>query len=322
MNGTLLVNGQVLQFTGGTPANFSGLLLPQAVVHYASSTWGSICLQELDTNTVFLRHIYIDARQNLLIQNNEIKPGLQSILAINGAFQYLVKGLKKIWIQEKEFCLLNRGNRHSEAFFAAGRHYTLLNIWYDAAAHARVLSLFPSIQKTLNRAFTKAFFYLKKPVTARFSVHDAVQAIFYERYLPHLQKAYIELRMEAALFSLLAQVEAPEKPGRVSAAREEKAMAARTLMLDNLMKHLTIKQISEQLNFSSSAVKKAFGKMYGMGPYEFIREHRMLLAKQRLLNGESLKVVAIEMGIKPRNFSKEFKSFFGYTVSNLLKAKE
>jgi AraC-like DNA-binding protein len=163
---------------------------------------------------------------------------------------------------------------------------------------------------------------LKKPIATRYSVLDTIQAIFYDRYIPVLEKAYIESRMKTNLLTLLAQADAPVLRKPPSAAKQAKAGAARSLMLENPLKRLTIEEIAKVLHCSPSSVKKAFGNVYGKGMYEFLREQRMLIAKERLLKGESLKVVAIEMGINPRDFPKEFKLFFGYTITALINGSQ
>jgi AraC-like DNA-binding protein len=55
--------------------------------------------------------------------------------------------------------------------------------------------------------------------------------------------------------------------------------------------------------------------------YHFLRKERMELSKKKLLKGESLKAVAIDVGMKSSNFPKEFKSYFGYTVTALKKGQ-
>ena len=76
-------------------------------------------------------------------------------------------------------------------------------------------------------------------------------------------------------------------------------------------------EIAKKLHCSTGWLKKSFSKVYGVGMFHYLRRHRMQLAKEMLLSGESLKAVAIEVGMKPRNFPKEFKTFFGYTVTAL-----
>jgi AraC-like DNA-binding protein len=42
-------------------------------------------------------------------------------------------------------------------------------------------------------------------------------------------------------------------------------------------------------------------------------------AKEMLLSGSTLKEAAVAVGMNPSNFPKEFKKFFGYTVTYLIK---
>ncbi|MDQ3683718.1 MAG: helix-turn-helix transcriptional regulator, partial [Bacteroidota bacterium] len=99
----------------------------------------------------------------------------------------------------------------------------------------------------------------------------------------------------------------------------EKASAAYQIILKDITKHQTPEQIASELYCSSSWLKKAFGKVYGVGMFHFLRKTRMDIAREMLLRGDSLKAVALEVGMKPQNFPKEFKAFFGYTVTDLKK---
>ena len=195
----------------------------------------------------------------------------------------------------------------------------MLNTYYSPDAYSDLTPLFPLFEKDLRKSIQKPHIFLFPPKVSRNSVYDAVEAIWFDRYVPTVEKKHIEIRLESTLFTLLAQTytEGPRELG--SPIQRKKAAAAREIILRNIKVHLSPSQIASELDCTASWLKKAFSKVYGIGMYHFLRKTRMEIARNMLLNGESLKAVALEVGMKPRNFPKEFKTFFGYTVSALKK---
>lgn len=310
-----------IHFVNGVPPNFSDIILPQAVAYHARGPWGIICFQEIRTQKFLLRHFLFALQTSLSFNTTESGEGLQALLSLKGRIQYNVKGLKEISLDEKEYMLLDAGKAEARLTVLGSKLCSLLNVYYSSAAYVSLLPLFPSFENDLQKALYEPHYFLESPKIVRHTVHDALEAIWMDRYIPALEKIYIEMRMQTTLFTLLAQAYT-ESPGvQTSPLQREKAAAARDIILQNIKVRLPLKQIAAELQCSPAWLKKAFGNVYGIGMYHFLRRTRMETAKRMLLNGESLKAVAIEVGMKPRNFPKEFKTFFGYTVTSLKKGR-
>ena len=198
-----------------------------------------------------------------------------------------------------------------------GKTTSLLNAYYKPDGYKNLLPFFPALKKDLKKAKRKAVHFTFSPRLARYTVHDSINAIWFDRYIEHLRLKHIEIRLESSLFSLLAQTYSPAKLETATPLETEKATAACEIILKDIRVHLSPEEIAKKLHCSTGWLKKSFSKVYGVGMFHYLRRHRMQLAKEMLLSGESLKAVAIEVGMKPRNFPKEFKTFFGYTVTAL-----
>lgn len=318
MTGELYFNGDSLRFMPGYPPNYPGPLLPSAVARYASGHWGMVCLQEILTENYLLRHFLFAAKQILFLRTIEKDEGVQSIVCLKGEMDYSVKGLPTVAIQEKQFHLLNAHEGPAVIGLKWGRPCSVLNTYYQPGLYEDLLGSFPLFKKHLKKAARKVF-HFSAPTVARHSIHDAIQAIFLDRYAASIERKYIEKRIATSLFIQLAQTYSPRIHEKASAIEKEKADAARALILQNLRKHIPVEEIARELNCSPSWLQKAFSKIHQMGMRHFLREQRMYAAKEKLLKGESLKSVAIDVGMKPRYFPEEFKSFFGYSVTEMKK---
>jgi len=175
--------------------------------------------------------------------------------------------------------------------------------------------------KELIRNIFKPFYFFSKATIARYTVHDAIQAIWFDKYIPALTEKHIEMRIESVFFSLMAPTPSPVV-SEGSAFEREKSEEAKNLILGNIRKHLTPEEIAFKIGCSPSFLIKAFKKVYQMGLFHFLRRTRMERAKEMLLSGSTLKEAAVAVGMNPSNFPKEFKKFFGYTVTYLLKNRQ
>jgi AraC-like DNA-binding protein len=258
-------------------------------------------------------------KETLSFKTKSENNGLQSLINLNGYFEYEIKGLKEIILREKDFVLFDAGNEYTITTVLGDKLCSFLNTYYNAESYADFIDLFPEFKKDLHKA--KPLYFLAPPKTARFTVHDSIRAIWTDRYVQTLTRKCIELRLETSLFTMLSQSYTESPKVLVSPLERKKADAAREIILKDIKAHLYPDEIANKVHCSSAWLQKAFSKVYGMGMYHFLRRTRMEIARELLLKGEQLKTVALEVGMKPRNFTKEFKSFFGYTVSQLKKGR-
>lgn len=308
-----------LVFSSGLPSGFAGLLIPQAVCSHAQGSWGTVCLQELQTGKFLLRYFLFRLHRTLTFRCTEAHEGLQSLLSLRGELECRIGSHEPFFLKEKEFTFLDAGGEEAEAIVPGLRTCSLFNAYYTAEGYAALLPLFPDFFVNLKQSERKPFHFLLPPRVARFTVHDAIQALWLDRYVPALEKKHVELRMELSLFTLLAQTytESPTEPA--SALEREKAAEARAMILKDISVHIMPEDIAASLLCSVGWLKKAFRKVYGVGMFQFLRRTRMEVAREMLLRGESLKAAALEVGMQPQNFPKEFKAFYGYSVTDMKK---
>jgi AraC-like DNA-binding protein len=312
-------NGNPLHFIDGTPEGVTDYLLPFADCFYSKGPFGLVCVQEIRSTDYLLRHFVFVLQSTLSFQNKEANEGLQTLFNVRGELQYQLGGLKEVKLKEKEFAFLHAGDQATKAIITGGKLCSFINTYYAPGAYEGLFSLFPSLKKQLEKIKRKAYLFVHPPKPAHYSIYDTIRALWLDRYTDVLKKKHMELLLQTALFNMLAETYARSSNEPVSSHEREKADAAREILLRNVKIHLMPEDIAYELHCSVPWLKKAFSKVYGEGMFHFLRRTRMERAHEMLIKGESLKVVSIEVGMKPSNFPKEFKSFFGYTVTELKK---
>lgn len=303
----------------GMPNDFVAYAIPEASYYHAKGPWGIICIQEIQTKKCLLRNFLFFLQRALSFYNLDTNNRLQSLLNISGYFDFKIKGLEKVCLEEKEFVLFNSAKQSSVTTVYENQFCSILNAQYSDEFYADLLPYFEGLQADLIRS-TKTPSYFKSPIKiARYTVHDAITAIWQDKYIPALQYKHVELRLESSLFTMFAQSYSLEPNGYISPLEKLKTDQAKELILKDLKIHVTAEEIAFKLNCSEGWLRKAFQKIYGVGPFQYLRRARMQYARDMILRGESLKSVALDIGMNPSNFPKEFKAFFGYTVTNLKK---
>lgn len=105
--------------------------------------------------------------------------------------------------------------------------------------------------------------------------------------------------------------------GRYSAEQLETIRRVHDFITGDLSARHTIEELSRLFLMNPSALKEIFKAVYGGSLASHIKEHRMELASDLLLNsGESVSEIASEVGYENASkFSAEFKKHFGLTPS-------
>lgn len=314
----LIENFGKTSLLSGMPTDFSDYMIPAAVYFHAKGPWGILYLQEIKTSKYLLKHFLFSLKQSISFFNEGGNSKLQSLLTIDGQFDFEIKGQGKIELNEKEYLLFITAGQAAITTAHKGIS-SILNAHYAPGFYQELVPYFTGLKEDLRKAVKKPLYFQRTAMIARNSVHDAIKAIWEEKYIPVLQAKHIELRLESSLFTMLAHSYEAEIPVYISPTEKKFAEEAEKIILQNLKLHLTPEEIALQLNCSASWLRKAFRKVHGIPMFQFLRRSRMLYAREQILNGVSLKAVSIELGMNPSNFPKEFKTFFGYTVSSLKK---
>jgi len=291
-------------------------VLPLADAYNASGVWGELCLQEINSQGFSIRHFQVRPKTSFSFNADSEAGGIYALVNLKGSLDHKLGDAERVTVAEKEFVVFKSGGKDTLIGFDTLKPCTFVSLHYYEAFYSRFSYLLERFKELL-KDFVKPFYFFDHSKIARHTVHDDIQAIWEEKYMPALIEKHIELRIELVFFSLVAATPPPVLlPG--SRYEREKAAAAKELILKNIKEHLTPKEIASELNCSPEFLIKAFKNVYQMGMFHFLRRTRMERAKEMLLSGSSLKEASITVGMNPSNFPKEFKKFFGYTVTYLI----
>jgi len=145
---------------------------------------------------------------------------------------------------------------------------------------------------------------------------EHVSHIFSELYrLPkNIRLPYFKIKvLELILFLSRLDSEAKyETAAKIPSQYKSKMELLREILRENIEDHLTLEQLSKQIEMSPTQMKKYFKLAYGDSIYSYLKTYRMKKATQLLLDGK-LNIAEIAGHVGYTNSSKFAQAFKEYT---------
>ncbi|EGJ30548.1 AraC-type DNA-binding domain-containing protein [Moorena producens 3L] len=141
-------------------------------------------------------------------------------------------------------------------------------------------------------------------------------------YQPHIEQLVIDdfLPLLIGQIPIKRNAKAFLKPSR----RSQLIVRAEQHMLANMGKPLTLKQLAEDLESSSSALSYGFRDLFGLSPMRYLKVRRLNAVRERLKESEpercTIAILASEFGFySPCHFTRDYKAMFGELPSETLR---
>ena len=154
---------------------------------------------------------------------------------------------------------------------------------------------------------------------------DIVYQIHHTTYEGLARKSYLEARtldLFAEVIQLFADDQQPNsKQVLLRKSDLTTIVEARDLMMADLSKNVTIPELAKAVGINTTKLKQGFKAVYGQTVNEYIRDKRMEVAKDYILEGSlSVKQISEKVGYKNyAYFSARFRERYGAVPSEYLK---
>jgi len=103
-------------------------------------------------------------------------------------------------------------------------------------------------------------------------------------------------------------------PRPVAADGDPKDLAERfrVYLDERIFEHITVASAAEDIGASTTQLARAFRHVFGIAPHAYLTGRRLDAARDRILDGEPLAQVAVEVGfVDQSHLSRRFRSFLG-----------
>lgn len=219
------------------------------------------------------------------------------------------------YFEAGDLCIADRSD-HAGSYRFPLSHYVGAAVGFDMAylkEHSRERSRFPVDIRRLQSKFLgpgERRLLRKDPFVARVfaGFYDAPSTIGEEYY-----------RCLVAELLLYLDAIDPLKTSHIAPTLDrgnvDKIFAMRSLMVDDLERHLTVKELSERFDMPASTLKSCFKEVYGAPVFTYMRAYRINKAAAMLAENPKLSIsdAAAYVGYaNPSKFSEAFREIMGY----------
>jgi len=310
-----------LEWTNQLPENFPGVRLPGGKVFTSSSDIATICIQEYLTDEYRIRYNFIDAKKHFQFQSNGVANGLDSLMILKGSLLHDFNSDQKTKLYENQWWLLNAPFYHVRFTPGMEEFVQKFTIWFSDQFVAKLLSMFPVIASHISNKENNLLFP-NTPGWNDLETSHFIQSILRCPYDGEWRRDYFDSRVKDLLFKFFVKISSQEEDFKDY--NEEDILnvnSAAEIILKDIRKHFLIPDLARKAAMNEYKFKRLFKKIYGLGPYDFLRQERLRKAIELLQEGKSVKYAAIETGWRPADLVFAYREKFGTTPSKSFRSK-
>ncbi|MBN8788130.1 MAG: helix-turn-helix transcriptional regulator [Terrimonas sp.] len=310
MRPKLKINDIVLYWCNELPTSFTGRLLPGGKVYTATGNFGSFCVQFFHGKGYVFSYGVVNLTSALNITIEPVKKGMLIVSQLIGKNIVLYINSQKKKLQAMH-CFMDADIPEINIHFALPGAYEFFTIWYDPQLYKDVLHFFPnavSIDEQDIKVMNNSVSMMSN--TSRELIERVIRCL----YPAEMRPPYYKVQSGEILFQFLVDItryEPEQAPYRESEARSIHAIAL--LITNDITIHYTIPELAKKAAMNEQRFKTVFKMIYGMGPFEYLREKRLERAIEMLDKGEMVKYAAIESGWRPQDLTNAYKARYGIT---------
>ena len=231
----------------------------------------------------------------------------------NGSSEWLDSNSSPRSMEENDLLLLDRMPVGKTYQFPVHCYHGIAVVFSMDRCESELMDMFKAVGVDF-AALIQKIQPLSLPLKLPSSEH--VSHIFSELYrLPkNIRLPYFKIKvLELMLFLSRLDAEAKyETAARIPSAYKEKMELLREILRENVEDHLTLEQLSKQIEMSPTQMKKYFKLAYGDSIYAYLKTYRMKKAIQLLLEGK-FNIAEIAGRVGYTNSSKFAQAFKEYT---------
>ena len=250
--------------------------------------------------------------------------GLRVVVVLSGHMTLSADGREPIVVRAPTvFTVLGDGGHARDQLFEPGETYCYTLVQVDPLVIQAELGLDPFALLGLAPDRSNAqIVVLARPATA------ALRAVAAQILTCPGGRAYAFYRLAKAfeLVSLALEplLQPPEDRarGRLSADDVERVRAARDRLVEALGGPPDLALLAGEVGLNPRKLSDGFRLVFGATPYAYLQEHRLQLARSRLVSGErSIGEVAYAVGYSPAHFATLFRRRFGLSPSAVVRGR-
>ena len=301
--------------------NLVAPIFPGSETLYYENDFGSILIQQYRNESYSLSLAIFNLIKKVSFHINEEAYLLRSQLNLKGSFPIKSQGKPKVELKEGHYILYKGDDAPLGVYFENGKEYQIFNASFSETLLSELFEAFPSLKDFILDSKTRNY---SKSIESSRMASPQMKKVVYDLlkcpYDQNLRKVYFENKVNDFLFEMLAQTFSAAAPVSELTQKENTAIfKAREIIANDLTKHFTIKEISQQVHLNEFKLKSGFKQTFGTGIFEYLLQARMDKARKLLMEtNKPIKEIAALTGFDYlTNFITSFRKYFGRTPGDL-----
>lgn len=305
------------------PKDFKSNIIPGSEPYSYSGEAGQILIQQIVSPNYTI--LYADYQFNNKTKIKMHFPGFvfQSHIALNEDINVYVNGNGHVKLRQGHFVLVQNPSREVTFLFEKGRKYFAFGSSFSPSFIEEYLNNLPAFKKTYSKLKENEGTLITK--SARHAPRNILDDIYDILHCPYdgtWREKFIDNNIDEIFFLQLAEIyKEPSRSTSVANYQEDSLHEARRIILADLTKHYSNKELAKKVNLSLYFFKTGFKELFGINPFECLIDARLNTAKQLLsATNKPIKEIAIIVGYsRPSSFANAFGRHFGYTPGSCRK---
>lgn len=310
-----------LEFSKDLPLKYPGPRLPGGEVLSATGAFGDLCVQEFDGGNFTMRYSLVQTSESFQIDVQSHHSGLHTVIMLRNNITPVFKTGEQIRIDENQFTIINAHQPVATLQFPGHQHFICFEVMLSNELALSILNDFPGLQKSVERTQPGPPGIWVNP-----SRHTDEEVREHIRYIltysdpVKWRRNYFENRVWDIVWKLvMLYLDRPPLAHVQTKEDTAKAYALQRLIINNLDKHLLIRDLAKEVGSSESKIKRIFSEIFGMGMHKYRIYHRLQKAIKLLNEGKLVKEAAAETGWRPADLIKAYYKVYGTTPGSAKK---
>lgn len=293
------------------PSDFAGSRLPGGRVFTATGDTGSICIQLYNGRGFSFGYTVINGKYPITVQIKPHYEGLWLVGALVGDDTFMYNG-SRLQLLQGEWALF-RGIPELLVDGMENAGSQLFSVWFSRAFYAALSSYFPTLHNEIHHTAGGSLIP-NGTVNMDHAARELVAQVLRCKYPAQWRPPFYKYRAADILFKYFTDKSlfSPHNAAYTQTERD-KVYVAERIITEDIAAHFIIPELAKKAGMNEYRFKAVFKMIFGMGPFEYLREKRLQKAIELLDRGESVKYAAIETGWRPEDLINAYKARFGVT---------
>ena len=243
---------------------------------------------------------------------------VQISCCVEGRYECVLNERYCFFVGPGDFSVGTVGRRESRGGFPTGRFYGVSFFLELDALEQQNDALFQEFQIDVDKiaaiAQKKRRYYVLHRIPELGGILSVFLDVFEKRKTHVLKLKTLEI---LSFLSELDEAAVEESPVYVNRKQVALAKAVQERLVEDIARHVTIEQMSQELHAGTTMLKTAFKSVYGVPIYQYQRDLRLQLAQKLIRDtDQSFTQISSVIGyVSSAKFSQAFKAKFGLTPS-------